>query len=253
MATTNPASIRIEPITTAKDFARFFDIAALTFGHQIHDGVWSAFHPGWDTPAGREAAISRLVARWESITKDRNGDANTVFLKAVVPRGGGDDSGEAEEDIAGVAIWVQASNVPGYGDKPATDLGAAMDLDALYPGNAAEQRYLRQLDASLHGRRAALVSEIASSESPAVMVLDLCTVDPAFQRRGIARKLAQWGLDEARRRGGLEAVTEASAMGRHVYRQLGFVQEGGEMEARVDEEFRGRSWPSNVFMRTGRV
>ncbi|KAL3495321.1 hypothetical protein BJX62DRAFT_233644 [Aspergillus germanicus] len=249
MASNTSTSIRIEPITNVQDFARFFDISALTFGDQIHDGIWSAFNPGWDTPAGREAGISRLVERWESITKDRNGDVNTVFLKAVVPR----DDGSEEEDIAGVAIWVQASNVPGHGDKPATDLGEAMDLEALYPGSPTEQRYLRQLDASLHGRRVQLVSEIASTDSPAVMVLDLCTVDPAFQRRGVAKKLVQWGLDEARRRGGLEAVTEASAMGRHVYGQLGFVQEGGEMEARVDEEFRGRSWPSNVFMRTGRV
>jgi GNAT superfamily N-acetyltransferase len=249
MASNTSTSVRIEPITTADDFARFFDISALTFGHQIHDGIWSVFNPGWDTPAGREAGILRLVERWGSITKDRNGDVNTVFLKAVVPR---DDDSE-EEDIAGVAIWVQASNVPGHGDRPATDLGKAMDLEALYPGNPIEQRYLRQLDASLHGRRVQLVSEIASTDSPAVMVLDLCTVDPAFQRRGIAKKLVQWGLDEARRRGGLEAATEASAMGRHVYGQLGFVQEGGEMEARVDEEFRGRSWPSNVFMRTGRA
>ncbi|KAL2853599.1 hypothetical protein BJX68DRAFT_265067 [Aspergillus pseudodeflectus] len=249
MATTASA-VRIEPITTAHDFARFFDITALTFGHQIHDGIWSAFNPGWDTPAGREAGIARLVGRWESTTTDREGRPNTVFLKAVVPGG---SSGEGEEEIAGVAIWVQASNVPGYGDKPATDLGEAMDLEALYPDNPTEQRYLRQLDASLHGRRVALVSEIATTDSPALMVLDLCTVDPAFQRRGIARGLVQWGLDEAKRRGGLEAVTEASAMGRHVYGQLGFVQEGGEMEAKVDEEFRGRAWPSNVFMRTGRV
>ncbi|KAL2853305.1 hypothetical protein BJY01DRAFT_207268 [Aspergillus pseudoustus] len=247
-----PAStVRVEPITSPADIPRFFDITALTFGHQIRDGIWSAFHPAWDTPSGREAAIARLAARWASTTKDRNGEPNTVFLKAVVPRDG-DGEGEEEEEIAGVAIWVQASNVPGHGDAPATDLGVAMDLNALYPGNLTEQRYLRQIDASLHGRRVEVVREIAGSESPAVFVLDLCVVDPAFQRRGIARKLVEWGLDEAKRRGALEAVTEASAMGRHVYGQLGFVQEGAEMEAQVDEEFRGRSWPSNVFMRTGR-
>ncbi|KAL3459132.1 hypothetical protein BJX64DRAFT_207458 [Aspergillus heterothallicus] len=251
-----PRTLRIEPITSASDFARFFDITALTFGHQIHDGIWAAFNPSWDTPAGREAGIARLVSRWYSTTRDRNGELNTVFLKAVVPGDANGDSVQGKEGeketIAGVAIWVQASNLPGYGDAPPTDLGAAMDLDALYPGNPGEQRYLRQIDASLHGRRAEVVAEIAGSDSPAVFVLDLCVVDPAFQRRGVAKGLVEWGLDEGKRRGGLEAVTEASAMGRHVYAGLGFVQEGGELECRVDEEFKGRSWPSNVFMRTGR-
>ncbi|KAL2810735.1 hypothetical protein BJX63DRAFT_422834 [Aspergillus granulosus] len=251
MATTN-SEVRVEPITSASDFPRFFDITALTFGHQIGDGIWSAFNPAWDTPSGREAGISRLVSRWSSTTRDRNGSPNTIFLKAVVPRNGRESEGGQGEDIAGVAIWVQASNVAGYGDKPVTDVSHAMDLNTLYPGDLNEQRYLRQVDASLHGRRVEMVNEIAGSDSPAVFVLDLCVVDPAFQRRGIAKKLVEWGLKEAKRRGGLEAVTEASAMGRHVYRQLGFVQEGGEMECRVDEQFQGRPWPSNVFMRTGR-
>ncbi|KAL4867642.1 hypothetical protein BDV12DRAFT_209773 [Aspergillus spectabilis] len=235
----------IKPITDPKDFHRFFSIAASTFGRQTKDGIWIAFNPGWDTPAGKEKGIARLIDRWNATTFDRNGNSNTVFLKATV-------SGEnGEEEIAGVAIWVQASNLDGYGEKPITNFAQAVDLEDFYPGDAAEQRYMCQLDASLHRRRFEVVSEIAASSSPAVMVLDLCVVDPAFQRRGVASKLVQWGLDEARRRGGLEAVLEASAMGRHIYAKLGFVQDGGECEYVVDEEFAGRERPSNIFMRTG--
>ena len=40
-------------------------------------------------------------------------------------------------------------------------------------------------------------------------------------------------------------------MGRRVYAKLGFQQEGGEIPYVVDEEFRQRDMPSNVFMRTG--
>ncbi|PGG99377.1 hypothetical protein AJ80_09373 [Polytolypa hystricis UAMH7299] len=244
----NKAAIRVEPINAAEDFVRFFDVTALAFGRQIKDGIWIAMNPGWDTPEGRDSGISRLVDRWSGTTKDRNGNPNTIFLKATVPRQ--DKSGE--EDIAGVAIWVQASMIEGYGDAPTTDLGKVMDLNALYPESLAEQKYLRQLDFSLHQRRIEVVNEIASSSSSAAMVLDLCVVDPAFQRLGIATKLVEWGLLEAKRLGGLEAILEASSMGRHLYEKLGFEQDGGEFQYHVDEEFQNRDRPSNIFMRTGR-
>lgn len=82
------------------------------------------------------------------------------------------------------------------------------------------------------------------------MALDMCAVDPVYQRKGIARELVQWGLDEARRRGGLEAITEASSMGRHVYEKMGFQAEGPDIEYAVDSEFESRKRPSNIFMRT---
>ncbi|KAL6235526.1 hypothetical protein BDW75DRAFT_209291 [Aspergillus navahoensis] len=234
-------TIKVSPITSPTDFIPFFNISASAFGSQVHDGVWIAMNPGWDTPEGKERAIGRLVERWSSVTTDRNGNPNTVFLKATTA------SAEGKEAIAGVAIWVQASMIPEYGAVPVD-----IDAEAVYQGNAVEQRYLLQLDRSLHKRRVEVVKEIASSSSPAVMVLDLCVVDPAFQRQGVATRLVQWGLDEAKRRGGLEAVLEASSMGRHVYRQLGFWQDGEECEYDLDEEFRDREQPSNIFMRTGR-
>ncbi|KAL2870170.1 GNAT family N-acetyltransferase [Aspergillus lucknowensis] len=251
----NKSTVRVEPITKAEDLAAFFDITAATFGRQTNDGIWLASNPGWDTSAGRERAVARLVRQWSSSASstDRNGELNKIYLKATVPRGGGGGGGE---DIAGVAIWIQASMVEGYGERPSsTGHDDADDADdVLYPGNPAEERYVRQLEASLHRRRLEVLREIAStsSPSPAVMVLGLCVVHPAFQGQGIATRLVEWGLGEARRRGGLEAVTEASSMGRHVYAKLGFWQEGGEIEYLVDEEFRGRDLPSNVFMRTGR-
>ncbi|KAK5102295.1 hypothetical protein LTR70_000080 [Exophiala xenobiotica] len=234
---------RIAAMESPKDVEQGHDVVCACFGQQTHDGIFFAMNPGWDTPQGRAAGAKRLVERWRSITKDRNGDPNTVFLKAVVP---GQDG---EEQVVGIAIWVQASIVVGRGDAP-MDLSKTMDLEALYPGNKAEQRYACQLDASLHRRRGEVVKEKATASPPAIMVLDLCVVHPDFQRRGIAGGLVRWGLDEAQRRGCLECTTEASSMGRHVYTKLGFRQEGGEIEFEVDEEFRGRDTPSNIFMRT---
>jgi hypothetical protein len=178
--------------------------------------VWMTLHPGWDTLEGREYAISSLIKRWSGITKDRNCDPNTIFLKATVPRL---ESGK--EDIVRVAIWAQASMVDGCGNTLTNYLDKVMDVNALYLGNLAEQNYPRQLLRSFHVRRVETANEVVSSSSPAIMILGLCAVDLAFQRLGVATKLVEWGLDEAKRRDRLESTLEALSMGRHVIRSLG--------------------------------
>ncbi|KAF4470404.1 acetyltransferase [Fusarium albosuccineum] len=237
--------LRIEPVSSADDVIEAFTCISAAFGKQTRDGIWMAMNPGWDTPAGATACAKRLADRWASSTRNRDGDLNTNFVKATLPDANG------KHIVVGLAIWQQASVVDGYGDVPQEDLRKAMDLEALYPGNEAEQRYITQLDRSLHKRRIEVIKEKATASPPAAMVMDLCVVDPAFQRRGIAQKLVQWGLDEAKRRGGLEAITEASSMGRNAYVKLGFKPEGGEVVYDVDPEFKDRDFPSNLFMRTG--
>ncbi|KAH6894209.1 hypothetical protein B0T10DRAFT_479826 [Thelonectria olida] len=245
----NPSDLRIEIITSLRDVLPAFICTRNTFGNQTHDGIWLAMNPECDTPEGISRGAQRMTKRWLEAVKARNNDGNlnTIFLKATVP----DPEKPGEHRLVGIAIWVQASAVEGHGDVPAEDLSAVLDLEALYPGNKTEQRYLVQLDRSLHRKRIEVVKEKATASPPAVMVLDLCAVDPAYQGKGIAKKLVQWGLDEASRRGGLEAITEASSMGRHVYAKLGFKPDETEIVYDVDAEFAGRERPSNLFMRTG--
>ena len=238
--------VRIEPVTQADDIARCFEIATATFGTQTGDNIWMAWNPGWNTPEGKAAGISRMRRHWATATVDRAGNLNTIYLKATVLD---PDQGEV---IAGWAVWLQASIVPGYGDAPDTDLVKAMDLETLYPGDASTHRYICQLTKSLLRQRNECIKEAASRSPPAIMIADICGVDPAFQGRSIGSKLLQWGLDEAVRRGGLESVLEASVAGRPVWRRLGFKQDGPEIEYHLDDEFRDRQLPSNVFMRTGR-
>ncbi|KAL8377622.1 hypothetical protein RB595_008357 [Gaeumannomyces hyphopodioides] len=254
--TTKP---RVGPVQTEDDVTRCHHCAVEAFARQAGDGIWCAFNPGWDTPDGEARGAARLATRWRASqaegpgARDAQGRPHTIILKAVLPAAAEGGPGV----VAGIAIWTQASFVAGHGVAPAEDLGAVVDLEALYPGDPAEQRYLRQLDAALHRWRVEVLREKAAAAGPglgppatAAFVLDLCAVDPAYQRRGLARALVQWGLDEAERRGGIECITEASSMGRHVYLQMGFKQEGGEMEYVVDE-FKDRTLPSNVFLRTG--
>ncbi|KAL4724146.1 hypothetical protein ACLX1H_008757 [Fusarium chlamydosporum] len=232
-------TIRIEPISNPDDFEGAFKATANAFGRQTNDAIWIAFNPGWDTPEGEKAGAQRLANRFKSVSHNRDGKPNTVFVKATV-----------DNTIAGIAIWHQASVVEGWGEAP-SDLTEGTYLENLYPGNKTEQKFLAQADKSLFKRRGEIIREKATASPPAVFAMDLCAVDPKFQRRGIARKLVQWGLDEAVRRGNLECVTEGSSMGRLVYLQQGFKQDGEETVYEMDEEFKDRELPSNVVLRTG--
>ncbi|KAJ5933581.1 Acyl-CoA N-acyltransferase [Penicillium verhagenii] len=226
---TSENGLRIEPITQAQDIIEAFESVSEAFGRQAQDGVWIAMTPGWDTPEGRSLGAARMVTRWRGITQDMSGKPTAVFLKATLPSP--DDGGK--RIIVGCAIWVQGSSVAGYGE-PAVkeeDLCDAMNLEEIYPGNESEQRYCCQVVASMHKQRREVLEEKATEYQPAVMILDLCAVHPAHQRKGIARALVQWGLVK------LDDV-------------VGFVQEGPEIEYVVDAEFISRSRPSNIFMRT---
>ncbi|CAG7919394.1 unnamed protein product [Penicillium olsonii] len=239
--------LQVELIDEAHDITEAFHCVCEAFGRQAEDGVWIAMNPGWDTPEGKSRGASRIVERWSRTSKDIAGNPNTMFLKATLP-----SSEDPEKRItAGFAIWVQASNVEGHGDPQIKESEASADLTDVYPEDQSERRYLAQVMASLHGRRRELVEQARTAEPPALFVLDLCAVDPAHQRKGIAKQLVQWGLDEALRRGIPEAITEASSMGRHVYENMGFKPEGVDIEYSVDKEFASRKRPANIFMRTG--
>ncbi|KAF2251027.1 hypothetical protein BU26DRAFT_274778 [Trematosphaeria pertusa] len=233
----------VEPVSSPRDLNQVYFCVSEAFGSQARDAVWLVLNPGWDTPQGQKDGAAKLTKRWMSTKTNNQGRPNTVFLKATLP----DPQNESERRVVGAAIWQQASFVDGHGDPPSDDLGS--DLDGLDP---TEQRFASQMFRSLFKRRIEYAKEKTSENPPAVFVLDMCAVDPAFQRRGIAGKLVQWGLEEAKRRGGLECTTEASSMGRAVYMRLGFQSEGeGDVEYVVDEEFRARDKPPNVFLRTG--
>jgi ribosomal protein S18 acetylase RimI-like enzyme len=238
--------LRVGLINEADDIIQAFNCVSEAFGRQAKDGIWTAMNPGWDTPEGKQRGASRMVERWRHTTKDYMGNPNTLFLKATLP----DPEGGAKRRIVGLAIWVQASTVEGRGDPPVEDMKASMGLEDIYPGNESEQRYLCQVISSMQSRRREVIKEKQTTSQPAVFVLDLCAVDPLYQRKGIAKELVKWGLAEAQRRGDLEAITEASSMGRGVYAKMGFKPEGLDIEYFVDDEFVPRKRPANLFMRT---
>ncbi|KAH8168733.1 acetyltransferase (GNAT) family protein [Sarocladium implicatum] len=241
------SDIIIEPISSPDDFFGGFDVLCATFGRQTQDGFWQASNPGWDTPQGRQACAQRMIKRWEGVTTNRDGNANVIFLKATAPTTSEQDG---PRKVVGFASWAQQSMVDGWGDKPIENLPSAA-LEDLYPGDEAEQGYIRDVTRSFFGKRREIVKAKATEPIPAVYALDLCVVDPAYQGRGIAKDFVKWGIAEAKRRGGLEMVTEGSVMGRRVYEKLGFKPQPPEVVYEYDPRFEARSRPSNLFMRTG--
>lgn len=236
-------NVVVELVDNVEDFTGIFHCVAESFGRQIRDGLWITLYPDFDSPEIRKKGALEFQERWEHIQTNKDGKPNTVFLKATLP----DPEDPSKRRIVGMAIWQQCSFVEGYGDVPKDNIGKG--VDHLDPASA---RFVNQAFRSLWKRRIEVTKEKEHSDPPAIFVLDMCGVDPAFQRRGISQKLVQWGLDEAKRRGNLECTTEASSMGRGAYTKLGFKAEGEEdIVFEVDDEFKDWRVPPNIFLRTG--
>lgn len=244
---TNQDDIIIAPVETEQDIRQANYCVSEAFGRQAKDAVWILLNAGWDTEEGLASNAEGMIKRWKSQTYNKDGQPNKVYLKATVP----DPENPGQRKVAGMAIWEQLSEVEGYGNKFTGDMS-----EALAKLDDTNKRFAEQCFKSLWKRRISYLKEIAQQKDrtspPAVFTLDLCAVDPAFQRRGIAAKLVQWGLEEAKKRGNLECTTEGSTMGRGVYRKLGFKDEGeGDIVFEIDDVFKNWSTPPNVFLRTG--
>lgn len=239
-STDKSANVRLEIMSDPKDFGEAITLQGEAFGIQTKDGYWLAMNPGWDNQQGLAILVDRFTGLLKKGTKNKDGQPNSVHLKAVVT-----DEFTGTDKIVGYAIWTQYSEVDGYG-VPVSDIP---ELEKLYPNNEGEQRYLRSIGRALMSSRKVAIAEKAKETPPAMYICDCCAVLPDYQGRGIARKLIQWGVDEAKERGGLECGLEASVMGRRVYQKMGFVDLGPI--TRNDGEFPERAFPDTIWMRNG--
>lgn len=237
--------LKIEVVSTAEQAKLGFGPMCAAFGRQTADAIFSGLNPGWDTPLGRQQAEERFAARFATRTFTVDENPTAVFLNATVI-----DPASQERVVAGTAVWEQTSAVAGHGDLPPEDPVTDLGVSAIYPDDPVKQKFWADVLMSMHAQRYQLAKDMAGASLPAFFALDICAVDPRFQGHGIGKKLVEWGLEEAKRRGNMEAVTEGSVMGRRVYQKLGFEQEGPEIVYNVDASLLGKPLPSNVFLRT---
>ena len=145
-SSTMSTSVLVQPVNSPDDFAAVYHCIREAFVRQIRDSIWISMNPEWGSPEGQREGASKLLRRWQSATKNEEGQPNTIILKASVPN----PQDETKHKIVGAAIWSQTSFVDGHGDRP-TDSPA--DVAAL---SDTEKRFASQMYRSLWKRRVAL-------------------------------------------------------------------------------------------------
>ncbi|KAL8335609.1 hypothetical protein RB598_009683 [Gaeumannomyces tritici] len=169
-----------------EDLERCFEVVSLAFGHD-HPYI-DALFPAHDTPQGRADG-----ARWlGSALRDPSGTGRAARFCKAVDTDTGLIVGFAKWDIYdGFAPDVGPGSLKGdqWRDKEAKEWA-----DYIWWG------FTRRRWAALKESGGHLVS------------LDIMSVDPAYQRRGVGATLMKYGVDEADRLG-LDAVVEPRGWG----------------------------------------
>lgn len=111
---------------------------------------------------------------------------------------------------------------------PAADILAQAGAGTRRDANPSHAR--EHFRAYYEGRTAFLDSRFGTEQ----MHLQALGTHPSYLRRGLARRLCQWGMDQAARDGAVVTLV-ASPMGRNVYPRLGF-EELGIITVQVEGE-----------------
>ncbi|KAK4635009.1 hypothetical protein CLAFUW4_00979 [Fulvia fulva] len=177
-------------VANEADMDRLFEITSLAF--ERNEPVWDAMYPSHWTAEGRKHGAERL----RDVQKS---DPHATFLKAV-----DDETGE----IAGMAKWLIFQSA--FPD--------SITLDAKYWPTEADYKYYQDMVPIFLSRR----NEALKRTNGNLVSLDLLTVDPVHQNKGVGQALVEWGTAKADSLD-LEAVVESSVFGKRLYEKNGFV------------------------------
>ncbi|KAI6280298.1 hypothetical protein MCOR27_004718 [Pyricularia oryzae] len=173
------------------DVPRCFQITSRAFGRE--HGYFEAVFPNHHTPEGRRVGAERLggalkrpEARLCKVTDTETGELLGFAKWDVYERQPAD---------------VQAKDAPS-GDYWKDD--KAKELSDYFWWEFTRRRW-----------------DAVRASGGDLVSLDIMVVDPAHHRRGVGSILMKYGVDEADRLG-VEAVVEASRMGRYLYQNFGF-------------------------------
>jgi GNAT superfamily N-acetyltransferase len=191
-------------LATPSDLPSLIDLQyAACEGHLFHDAIWGA-----DTGENRHQAMVRLRNKWQATS-------NYSIVKCMDTR---------SKTIMAWCIWEVVPPHQRRNEAIATDVmndctwlseGRERELGRGYLIPAIEKRW-----EVMNGREYLLLT-------------NLCTA-VQWRRKGAAKALVQWGLEQAKKLG-IPAYCEASEMGLYVYESLGFKKEG-IIETRMDGE-----------------
>lgn len=176
-------------VANEADMDRLFEITSLAF--ERNEPVWDAMYPSHWTAEGRKHGAERL----RDVQKS---DPHATFLKAV-----DDETGE----IAGMAKWLIFQSA--FPD--------SITLDAKYWPTEADYKYYQDMVPIFLSRR----NEALKRTNGNLVSLDLLTVDPVHQNKGVGQALVEWGTAKADSLD-LEAVVESRYVSTHRARGRAF-------------------------------
>ncbi|OTA34733.1 hypothetical protein BTJ68_05278 [Hortaea werneckii EXF-2000] len=168
-----------------EDFDRVFGLACDAFGR--NEPMWDVFYPKHWTEEGRRKGADKM-------RRMNAADPHTEFILAV------DDT---SNEIQGMSKWnVYAANtIPdSVGISRAVGDYYESEEERAYAG-AMGKLFIQPRNEAILASGGNLVS------------LDILTIDPKYQRKGIGNALVQWGTRKADELG-VEAVVESSVFGK---------------------------------------
>ncbi|QIW95592.1 hypothetical protein AMS68_001110 [Peltaster fructicola] len=203
-------TVTILPATDA-DVTDIFTIASRAF--KRNEEFFTAQFTDHDTPEGRLKGGQRFLEQGQA-------DPNIILMKAV-------DDGTGK--IAGFARWILFMN----GSLPVPGL---------------ETRHWQTVEDAeyAHGLLVEFVKyrqEHLAKTNGTMLSLDICAIDPDYQRRGIGNELVKWGTAKADELG-IDAVVESSVCGKGLYEKHGFIFQR-DVVLPVNERFLSR--PDSKF------
>ncbi|PPJ51051.1 hypothetical protein CBER1_07535 [Cercospora berteroae] len=172
-----------------EDIPRLFEIACSAFARNEH--VWDIMWPEHWTPEGRAAGAARML-------ETKRTTPSTTYLKAVDTE---------TNEIVGMAKWNLWENHKVVSSDPKKEWYFNDEKEWRYAKGIMES-FLEERNKAIEERNGTLVS------------LDILTVDPKWQRKGVGEVLVKWGIEEADKRG-VEAIVESSVFGRRLYEKNG--------------------------------
>ncbi|RMZ16531.1 hypothetical protein D0859_17319 [Hortaea werneckii] len=168
-----------------EDFDRVFGLACDAFGR--NEPMWDVFYPKHWTEEGRRKGADKM-------RRMNAADPHTEFILAV---------DETSNEVLGMSKWnVYAPNtIPDFvGINRAVGDYYESEEERAYAG-AMGKLFVQPRNEAIFASGGNLVS------------LDILTIDPKFQRKGIGNALVQWGTRKADELG-VEAVVESSVFGK---------------------------------------
>ncbi|TKA80651.1 hypothetical protein B0A55_01876 [Friedmanniomyces simplex] len=174
------------------DMERIFEICSLAFAREEH--FWDVFWPKHWEEAGRKQGAERM-------RETRRTDPTTKYMKAVDSETG---------TIMGMAKWNIFDKKNSDSVTPKAIANYWDQGDDLAYSTAISELFIKERNDAIREHGGNLVS------------LDICTIDPKYQRKGVGGELVKWGTQRADEMG-VAAVVESSVYGKGLYEKHGYV------------------------------